>query len=105
MDEQPGDITVAERATARLTCSVEGFPEPRIRWLHNGRDIIYDGLRVFLEEDGSTLSIEDVDSRDAGDYTCQAHNGVSEPAERTIRLSVLGKFHFIINVRINVHLH
>ena len=88
--EQAGDVRVAERATARLTCAAEGFPQPRIRWLHNGRDILYDGLRVFLEEDGSTLSIEDVDSRDEGEYTCEAHNGVSEPARRTIRLSVLG---------------
>lgn len=88
-----------------MTCSVEGFPEPRIRWLHNGRDILYDGLRVFLEEDGSTLSIEDVDSRDEGEYTCEAHNGVSEPAQRTTRLSVLGRFHYIINNRNTVNLH
>ena len=105
VDEQPGEVTVAERSTARLTCSVEGFPEPRIRWLHNGRDILYDGLRVFLEEDGSTLSIEDVDSRDEGEYTCEAHNGVSEPAQRTTRLSVLGRFHYIINIRKKVNLH
>ena len=92
-DEQPADVTVGERTTARLMCSAEGVPQPRIRWLHNGRDVRYDGLRIFLEQDGSTLSIEDVNSRDEGEYTCEAHNGVSEPVQRTIRLNVLGNSH------------
>lgn len=90
MENQLEEVTAAERSTARLTCTAEGVPQPRIRWLHNGRDIRFDDLRIFLEQDGSTLSIEDVDSRDQGEYTCEAHNGVGEPVRRTVRLNILG---------------
>ncbi len=52
----------------------------------------YDGLRTFLEEDGSTLSVEDVSAHDAGIYTCEAHNGVGTPIRRSVQLNVLGAY-------------
>lgn len=84
-------MRVSERSSARLSCAVQGAPQPRVRWLLNGQELRYDGLRTFLGEDGSTLSIEDVSARDAGQYTCEAHNGIGEPIRRSVNLYVQGE--------------
>lgn len=53
-------------------CVVQGNPRPHIAWLLNSEKILLDD-RVSLQHNG-TIFIENIQTRDAGQYTCQAEN-------------------------------
>lgn len=39
--QRPKSKSSPPSGTVRLNCSVEGFPEPKIRWLKNGKKLNY----------------------------------------------------------------
>ncbi|XP_078507427.1 cell adhesion molecule CEACAM6-like [Lissotriton helveticus] len=51
-----------------LSCTAGSFPGPHYQWLLNGAD---------LKRPGNTYTIEEVSSRDNGNYTCVAENTVT----------------------------
>jgi hypothetical protein len=82
-------VTVVQGGTAILPCGAHGVPSPRIEWLRDDSPVQFDGLRVTLGDDDS-LNIDDVTDGDAGEYVCQASNGVKDPKRRSVRLHVQG---------------
>lgn len=67
-----------------LTCKVRGSPNPVIKWLRDGGELIPDGDRIksTMDEDGHiTLTIENIQMDEAGKYVCSAMN--SEGRTRT----------------------
>lgn len=53
-------------------CVVQGNPRPHLTWLFNREKILLND-RVSLKHNG-TIFIEDIQTKDAGQYTCQAEN-------------------------------
>lgn len=67
-----------------LRCAAMGHPNPRITWKReNGH--LSGGL---YEKEGLSLELVDVTRHDAGNYICIASNGVGDPAEAFIEVSV-----------------
>lgn len=53
-------------------CVAQGNPRPHLAWLFNSEKILLNE-RVSLKRNG-TIFIEDIQPKDAGQYTCQAEN-------------------------------
>lgn len=78
--QKPRSLTVDEGSSLKLTCKVEGDPEPAISWSKDGR-IISPGQRIVLKKLGLHLRILQIPtalSTDAGSYTCLIANANGE---------------------------
>ncbi|XP_027145287.1 myosin light chain kinase, smooth muscle [Larimichthys crocea] len=74
------DTTLPRGATARLTCLVNGYPQPELKWLHDEKPVC-ESCRVTMEqnEDGlCSLVVADLESSDSGIYVCKASNKLGE---------------------------
>ena len=79
--EEPEFITklkptdVVEGNNVRLKCRWTGRPTPEIQWYHNG-DPVKDSRRVkvFSDDESSTLTITQATFDDEGEYKCVARN-------------------------------
>ncbi|XP_043196790.1 peroxidasin homolog isoform X2 [Amphibalanus amphitrite] len=69
----PQDQVVPAGANIDLTCGASGYPAPEVGWLLNGRRIRHSS-RVAVLAGGGVLRITNVQSADAGTYTCEARN-------------------------------
>jgi len=65
----PGSTTLTAGGTLNLTVAVSGTPTPTLQWLRNGSPL--------TGKTGSTLTVSNVQSADAGSYTCVATNSVA----------------------------
>ncbi|XP_071792535.1 protein Obscurin-like isoform X2 [Asterias amurensis] len=78
--QKPRSLTVDEGSSLKLTCKVEGDPEPAISWSKDGR-IISPGQRIVLKKLGLHIRILQIPtalSTDAGSYTCVIANANGE---------------------------
>ncbi|KAF6734761.1 Myosin light chain kinase, smooth muscle [Oryzias melastigma] len=74
------DTTAASGATATLTCHVEGYPKPEVRWFQS-EAAVRESSRVTPQhqEDGlCRLLLADLKLSDSGVYTCKAVNKLGE---------------------------
>ncbi|KAM3592455.1 uncharacterized protein V6R79_019245 [Siganus canaliculatus] len=74
------DATIPTAATARLTCLVDGYPQPEVKWLHDHRPLS-ESCRVTMEQhsDGlCSLVLADVEPSDSGVYVCRASNKLGD---------------------------
>ncbi|XP_038128593.1 myosin light chain kinase, smooth muscle-like [Cyprinodon tularosa] len=74
------DITLPKGETAQLTCLVDGYPKPEVKWLHN-EELLCDSSRVRMnqDEDGvCSLFLADLEPSDSGVYVCRAQNKLGE---------------------------
>lgn len=74
------DATLPVGATAQLTCLVNGYPQPEVKWLQNEEPVSESG-RVTMEqhEDGlCSLVLADLEPSDSGVYVCRAGNKLGE---------------------------
>ena len=78
----------------KIWCIYGGTPLPEIRWRKKGGALPYG--RTTFDNYGKTLVIKHVDFEDAGDYTCEASNGVGLAKSYSVKLEVLAKPRFII---------
>ncbi|XP_067680592.1 papilin-like isoform X6 [Haliotis asinina] len=82
----PKVIKIRPGDNAFLHCQVFGQPTPTITWLKNGRPVMSTGhFRAF---DNGTLIIMQTRDYDAGQYECQAENGVSSMAKKEVQLII-----------------
>ncbi|GFW85932.1 hemicentin-1 [Trichonephila clavipes] len=73
-------LHVLENTDAHLTCSVIASPPVRsIRWVKNGQ----------LLSNTHNHTIRNVKAEDSGIYSCIADNGIGEPTQANLELSVL----------------
>ncbi|KRZ86595.1 Neural cell adhesion molecule 1 [Trichinella sp. T8] len=79
-------MEVFEKSQAHLLCTATGTPSPVISWLKDGHRIAPDKKYEINSQSGEMV-INDVDSEDAGIYTCQAENSVESTTE-TVNLDV-----------------
>ncbi|XP_051795867.1 myosin light chain kinase, smooth muscle-like isoform X1 [Acanthochromis polyacanthus] len=74
------DATLPKGATAQLTCLVNGYPQPKVKWLQNEK-LVSESSRVTMEqqEDGRcSLVLVDLEPSDSGVYVCRASNKLGE---------------------------
>ncbi|XP_070783037.1 myosin light chain kinase, smooth muscle-like [Enoplosus armatus] len=74
------DTTLPKGATAQLTCLVNGYPQPEVKWLQNEKPVS-ESCRVTMEqhEDGlCSLVVADLEPSDSGVYMCRAGNKLGE---------------------------
>ncbi|XP_030256566.1 myosin light chain kinase, smooth muscle-like isoform X2 [Sparus aurata] len=74
------DTTLRRGATAQLTCLVDGYPQPKVKWLQNEK-LVSGSSRVTMEqhEDGiCSLVLADLKPSDSGVYVCRASNKLGE---------------------------
>ncbi|KAI3365201.1 hypothetical protein L3Q82_010304, partial [Scortum barcoo] len=74
------DSTLPKGATAQLTCRVNGYPQPEVKWLQNEKPVSESG-RVTMQqhEDGlCSLVLANLKPSDSGVYVCRASNKLGE---------------------------
>ncbi|KAK5611770.1 hypothetical protein CRENBAI_010143 [Crenichthys baileyi] len=74
------DITLPKGVTAQLTCLVDGYPQPEVKWLHN-EEPLCDSSRVKMQQDEDgfcSLVVADLAPSDSGIYVCIAQNKLGE---------------------------
>lgn len=72
-------IMLSNKATLTLSSTYTGEPEPTIKWMKNGKEIILDeDVRIVTKTGKSTLTIKNVDRKRAGKYEIVAINDVGE---------------------------
>ncbi|KAK8775970.1 hypothetical protein V5799_030684 [Amblyomma americanum] len=90
---EPMDKAGVVGNTVRIECLGSGSPSPKMSW-HVERE---DGLRQAVSEAipsratvhaNGTLVLHDLDTRDSGQYTCTADNGVAPVLKKTITLKI-----------------
>lgn len=81
--------TIKNNATLTLHSSYTGTPEPAIKWLKNGKEVIIEDDVTITTQDGiSTLIVRNVDRKRAGKYEIVAINEVGESrASGTVMVS------------------
>lgn len=85
--EGPEDVHVAVGDTVFFNCRVIGDPKPSIKWMKNSNDMIIDGSRYFMKDDG-TLVITDITEYDIGEYECIAESKMGKTSSRKARAIV-----------------
>ncbi|XP_072230284.1 myosin light chain kinase, smooth muscle-like [Leuresthes tenuis] len=74
------DTTLPKGATAQLTCLVNGYPQPDVKWLQN-EEPVSESSRVAIEQDEDglcSLVLDDLRPSDSGVYECRAKNKLGE---------------------------
>ncbi|XP_053542916.1 hemicentin-1 isoform X1 [Ictalurus punctatus] len=72
--------------TAVMECTVTGIPQPEVLW-YKGDKQVKTSLFVSMDSTGGTLSIQQIEAADTGDYICVAVN-LAGTAQAKIRLDV-----------------
>uniref|UniRef100_A0A671Y3Y8 Myomesin 2 n=1 Tax=Sparus aurata TaxID=8175 RepID=A0A671Y3Y8_SPAAU len=72
----PDVVTIMEKKTLSLTCTVRGDPKPQVSWLKNGADVEPDDQVNYQITDGkfASLTIKGVSMEDSGRYTMIVQN-------------------------------
>ncbi|XP_008312095.1 myosin light chain kinase, smooth muscle-like [Cynoglossus semilaevis] len=70
------DVTLPRGATAQFKCRINGYPQPKVTWLHNDK-LVPESSRVSMEKDEDgfcSLVLADLELSDSGVYMCRASN-------------------------------
>ncbi|CAB1338542.1 unnamed protein product [Coregonus sp. 'balchen'] len=72
----PDVVTIMEKKTLSLTCTVCGDPKPQVTWLKNGVEVYPDGQYLVSLESGrfASLTIKGVSLEDCGRYSMTVQN-------------------------------
>ncbi|XP_075749282.1 cell adhesion molecule Dscam1-like [Rhipicephalus microplus] len=63
---------------ASLRCASAGRPPPRVRWLKDAQELLDDGVRVRLLDEGHLMQLATVSTQDGGMYQCLAYNTLAQ---------------------------
>jgi len=99
----PSTINTSESKNVVLTCKRESKPQANVRWLKGGVPLTIDGSRMetlhpwSYRSSVATLTINNINRTDEGNYACQASNGIgSSVTSSTAFLNVDCKY-FILD--------
>ncbi|XP_023348740.1 neuronal growth regulator 1, partial [Eurytemora carolleeae] len=80
-----GEIRVEEGARVKLECVVTGIPFPLVRWFKKNKPV--SGVHNSCPNQ-TCITLPAVDRSSAGQYVCQASNGIGETASASIDVLV-----------------
>uniref|UniRef100_A0A7M4FT87 Ig-like domain-containing protein n=1 Tax=Crocodylus porosus TaxID=8502 RepID=A0A7M4FT87_CROPO len=86
--ESSEDLTATQGTAVTFTCEARGSPFPTLSWLKDGEPLSWQSNLVPSSQ-GTQLSLEAVQPKDSGVYSCVAVNEAGE-ASRHFHLSVMG---------------
>lgn len=92
-DRRPIITAVVINSTTSFYCPIEGDPKPVITWQRNGEDLLDDGKRFFISDEGRNLTILNAEITDKARYTCNARNTAGE-TEKSFNLEVHSKMEY-----------
>ena len=69
----------------QLTCEASGRPEPNITWT---KEKPGNQENTGVVQEGKVLTITNINSTNAGNYTCTAYNGFGKPESQTVCVDV-----------------
>ncbi|KAM6897279.1 myosin light chain kinase, smooth muscle-like [Xenentodon cancila] len=74
------DATLPIGATAQLTCHVDGYPQPEVKWLQNDEPVSKSCRVTTAQHDDGlcSLVLTDLKPSDSGVYVCRAKNKLGE---------------------------
>ncbi|XP_067855674.1 leucine-rich repeat neuronal protein 3 [Heptranchias perlo] len=101
----PSDLNLNSGSSASFHCRATGQPEPEIYWITPSGDKLLpsaatDKYSIHLE---GTLDLFNISKKEAGLYTCVAHNLVGADL-RTVIITVNGSFPQSINGSLNIRI-
>ncbi|XP_064180515.1 myomesin-2 isoform X3 [Anguilla rostrata] len=72
----PDVVTIMEKKTLSLTCTVWGDPSPEVTWFKNEQEVASDDHNLISFESGkfASLTIKSVTSEDSGKYSINVRN-------------------------------
>ncbi|KAK2540204.1 Hmcn1 [Columba guinea] len=82
----PSEVVVTQGNAVSLECKAQGFPEPGITWMKDGRTLVGGGDIAILH-DGHLLQLQNAQVSDTGRYVCVAAN-VAGLSDRKYDLNV-----------------
>ncbi|KAJ8955459.1 hypothetical protein NQ318_003559 [Aromia moschata] len=74
--KEPERANKAEDETVEFVCEAGGFPEPAIKWIHNGKPISEAPDNPRREVYKNKIIIRDLVKNDTGNYGCNATNSL-----------------------------
>uniref|UniRef100_A0A8R1DPY5 Ig-like domain-containing protein n=1 Tax=Caenorhabditis japonica TaxID=281687 RepID=A0A8R1DPY5_CAEJA len=80
--------TVEKGEPITLTCPVNGYPKPVVKWTKDGSPL---ALSKSVTMEGTTVKIESAEYTDAGTYSCEAVNEYSLHGKTSKMLLVVDK--------------
>ncbi|XP_071443881.1 protein Obscurin isoform X2 [Hetaerina americana] len=89
------ETIIGEGESVTLEARVEGYPTPKVKWLKDQMEVIPDGKKIKVNDEGiiHTITLVGSSRDDAGLYTCVATNEHgSEEASGRIRVRCPPKF-------------
>ena len=90
--KHPGDIVQIEGGGVVFNCSVEGNPQPSIKWRKNNKILNTEAnskLTTSSSANTHSLRIQDVHRSDEGQYRCVANNNIGNITSTAGTLKVL----------------
>ncbi|XP_067934437.1 twitchin-like [Watersipora subatra] len=73
------DRFIQEHDTFKLTCTLEGFPQPEVMWFHGNKEITNSPRYSVLYSSGRcSIEVMNAEAHDSGRYTCRAVNSLGE---------------------------
>ena len=87
MSSPPSDIQVSNVGdSVKLNCSARGSPLPKVKWLKDGRRLLYTEMHDEKDLLRSEFVIHRFKPSDAGIYTCKFYNEKDGAAEANTTL-------------------
>ncbi|RWS06193.1 Down syndrome cell adhesion molecule-like protein Dscam2, partial [Dinothrombium tinctorium] len=88
---KPEKLIIDSNQRAIINCSISGYPQDEVIWLHNGQLFTSDSERRAIQVFGSQsiLMINEVTALDIGMYQCVVKNDIGDSAQASAQL-ILG---------------
>ena len=83
-----GTLKVLQKTTVNIRCVASGKPVPSVFW--NSTGDMQPANKYDIKQDGTLLTIREVDTRDSGKYMCNAVNKAGKDSQAAV-LEVVGK--------------
>ena len=90
----PKSVTASPGDHVMFTCSVKGCSVPKITWLKNGLANVDEEGKSYQGQENATsvLTIDSIEIRNSGNYSCQATSSKGNITSREAVLIIKGKF-------------